>query len=263
MKRFKFFKTTIVALGITLSVAGYANQQSNTDTISLYNQALESIDSKDFTKVENNLKSLTKLAEKGDMTAQDALGYLYEYGGKNNPFYNIELSLSWYEKAAKQGSSFAQRGLGIIYTQASKNTPKFFKEGVYWLEKAAAQGDVLSMEWLGEQYFYKKDGKKSVYWFQKAEELGSKPARRYLIDLYKGIYNTKAKTIVKKDIKKALYWLEKGAEEGYWGYQIDLVKIYLEGKEIPKDVKKGKYWLSKLCVTESKPKVCNTYKELL
>ena len=72
-----------------------------------------------------------------------------------------------------------------LYTDG-KGIPQDSEKAVFWLEKAANQGDAQHQYWLGKRY---ADGKgipqnsaKAVYWIRKAADSGFSSATYWLED---------------------------------------------------------------------------------
>ena len=96
-----------------------------------------------------NAKYLHKLAEAGNMDAQNQLGLLY-YDGRGVP-QNFKQASVWFRKAAEQGHVGAQVNLGTLYFLGygvSENN----QGALFWFRKAAAQRDALAFAKLGRMY---------------------------------------------------------------------------------------------------------------
>jgi TPR repeat protein len=96
-----------------------------------------------------NAEYLQKLAEAGNMDAQNQLGLLY-YDGRGVP-QNFKQASVWFRKAAEQGHAGAQVNLGTLYSSGygvSENN----QEALFWFRKAAAQRDALAFAKLGRMY---------------------------------------------------------------------------------------------------------------
>jgi hypothetical protein len=96
-----------------------------------------------------NAKYLYKLAEAGNMDAQNQLGLLY-YNGRGVP-QNFQQASVWFRKAAEQGHAGAQVNLGTLYFSGygvSENS----QEALFWFRKAAVQRDALAFAKLGRMY---------------------------------------------------------------------------------------------------------------
>ncbi len=96
-----------------------------------------------------NSEYLHKLAEAGNMDAQNQLGLLY-YDGRGVP-QNFTQASVWFRKAAERGHAGAQVNLGTLYLSGygvSENS----QEALFWFRKAAAQRDALAFAKLGRLY---------------------------------------------------------------------------------------------------------------
>ena len=75
---------------------------------------------------------LEDLASKGDATAQNYLGFMYDYGEGVKQDY--KKAFEWYEKSANQGNTKAQFNLGIMYAngqgviQDKKRAKEYFRK---------------------------------------------------------------------------------------------------------------------------------------
>ena len=73
-------------------------------------------------------------AEQGNSSAQNSLGYRYQYG--QGVSQNYVEAVKWYRKAAEQGNSIAQDNLGNMYYNG-KGVSQDYVEAVKWYRKAA------------------------------------------------------------------------------------------------------------------------------
>ena len=107
---------------------------------------------------------LKKSAENGNAEAECNLGKMYEFGNSNIG-KDINKALNLYEKSAKKGCRPAQYNLGMIYFEGlivNKN----ILISLYWLKKAAHQGDASSKEYIDNiELNY------NSYYDKKAEEI--------------------------------------------------------------------------------------------
>lgn len=100
-------------------------------------------------KNEAAAKELRKLAEEGDVVAQNRLGLFYKVG-RGMP-QNYGQAKRWFEEAAKQGHAEAQFNLGMLYLQGDA-PPRSPQMALYWFTRAAEQGIVPAFAKLGEMY---------------------------------------------------------------------------------------------------------------
>lgn len=134
-----------------------------------------------------------KLALKGIPEAQFRLGFNYSIqagipsDGLPQTPQHIELmqkAKTWYIKAASKGNMHAESALGFMYCLGN-GVDKSNKQAVYWLKKAAAQGDTSSQSELASIYSgddcennsYSQDSytnpNLSFYWLNKVVSTGN------------------------------------------------------------------------------------------
>jgi TPR repeat protein len=123
------------------------------------------------------VSELRSKAEKGDSSAQFALGKAHE-GGNGVP-KSDELAVKWYRRAADQGNADAEARLGVMYRLGLGVNPDK-EEAVRWYRKAAKQGSSQAMFNLGAAY-YNGDGVPSnptlaYAWFLLAQDAGNHTA---------------------------------------------------------------------------------------
>jgi uncharacterized protein len=94
-------------------------------------------------------KELRKLAEEGNVTAQNGLGLLYT-AGAGVP-QNYGQAKKWFEEAAKQGQAEAQVNLGTLYLHG-EGAPQSAQMALFWFSRAAEQGDAQAFAKLGLMY---------------------------------------------------------------------------------------------------------------
>jgi len=93
-----------------------------------------------------------------------------------------------FEEAAKQGDVRSQVVMAMSYLYGSTENPKNKTKAVYWLQKAADQGDVFALNTLGVMYA-KGDGvpqsyTKAAQLFKKGVEQGDASAQSNLGRMY-------------------------------------------------------------------------------
>ena len=118
---------------------------------------------------ENDISKLTKLAEQGDVEAQNELGVCYDNG--DGVPQNYDEAKKWFGKAAAQGYAVAQRNLGICYGREEK-----YEEAVKWYKKAAEQSESIAQNNLGVCYYYglgvSQNYEEALKWYEKAADNG-------------------------------------------------------------------------------------------
>jgi hypothetical protein len=135
-----------------------------------------------------------------------------------------------------------ESGLGVVPSKIKANY--WNAKCVYWLTKAAEQGDLLSQEGLAEYYRMGShvviDYEKAVYWYTKAAEQGSSNASIGLGLMYEG-----ADDCPNIDYEKSLYWYTKAAEQGDSLAQHYVGEVYEYGDGAAQNDKKAIYWYMK------------------
>ena len=100
--------------------------------------------------------------------------------------------------------------LTIIVILSIFDLPSFTEE---YLKKKAYDGLPADQVFLGDDYSYKREYKKSLFWYKKAIKNGGFRAQNEIIDMYLRIENRDA--VLKKDnIHKLIDAYQKWAEAG-------------------------------------------------
>jgi TPR repeat protein len=98
----------------------------------------------------DSLKELRTKADRGDASAQNNLGVMYEKG--QGVSQNYTEAMRWYRKAADQGFAEGQYNLGVMYEKGRGVSQNYTEAGV-WFRKAADQGDADAQFNLGVTYY--------------------------------------------------------------------------------------------------------------
>ena len=121
---------------------------------------------------------LTDAAEKGDIMAQCAVGYLAEKGVDREDGPDPAAAVTWYEKAADQGLVYAQMQVGRMCVDRLIHV---------WYLEAAKAGDAQAQNNLGLLYAYgrgvEKDLNIAAGWFGRAAANGCEEAFEHLKNL--------------------------------------------------------------------------------
>jgi TPR repeat protein len=120
---------------------------------------------------------LSQAAAHGFVTAQLALGELYESGRLGTP--DLPQALAWYERAAEAGSVDAQVAAATAYFMG-RGTPADTGRAASWYRRAATSGDVGAQYILASLY-EKGDGvaadlRLARYWYAAAARQGDEAA---------------------------------------------------------------------------------------
>ena len=146
------------------------------------------------------------------------------------------------EIAAKKGSVDAMRMLGILYIEWGEDFQKISDErkkqnrekGVYWLEKAVKNGDVVAMPTLAycnlQGWGTERNLKRAIELYKKSIELGYTPAEEFLLNTY--IYQIGLDGSLPND---AIHLIEKASNEGNLDAKNFLGNMYKLGKDVQKD----------------------------
>lgn len=127
---------------------------------------------------------LMRAASQGFVTAQLALGELYESGRLGAP--DLPQALTWYERAGESGSVDGQVAAGTAYFMG-RGTSADAARAARWYRQAANAGDVGAQYILGSMY-EKGDGvsadlRLARYWYAAAARQGDEAAPAKLKDI--------------------------------------------------------------------------------
>jgi uncharacterized protein len=202
----------------------------------------------------SDISKLEGLAEKGEPSAQLALGLAYQ-NGRGVP-QNDAVAVGWYRKAAEAGNSEAQNDLGVMYMNGwGVNKDK--QEAVRRYHIAAKQKNAHAMFNLGAAY-YNGDGVgiddvRAFAWFLLAQDRGSASANdaveRAERELGPLAVDSAITEIVEmyfqgdelnRDNKEAIRWLHKVAENGDVHSELLLAGILMN--ETPPDYSEARQW---------------------
>jgi hypothetical protein len=111
---------------------------------------------------------------------------------------------------ALDGSAETQRKIGRIYLYGYYGIQADEDEGLYWLKKAAEQGDADAQHTMGNQYQWCTDAPghktEAIKWYTKAAEQGHAKAQFRLGDIYANGRPTYT------DATTAVYWYKKATK---------------------------------------------------
>ncbi len=154
------------------------------------------------------LQLLRPLAEQGDASAQNDLGWMYSHG--NGVEQDLKEAVRLYQLAAKQGNTSAQFNLGVMYFEGS-GTPQDSKEAVKWYRAAATHGEPNAQYNLGFMYVNGKGVAKDLLrghmWWNIASGEGSAVAWASLQAI--------SKTMTPQQVAQAEAMARKCKESGY------------------------------------------------
>lgn len=150
MKNFRgnpllFLFTVCVSGALVLSSPVHADGYDR--ALYAYTRALHAYDEGD---IEIALTRLNKLAEKGDVRAQNKLGLMHITGDGVTQDY--QKAVSWLQLAALEGYSHAQYNLGERYSRG-EGVAQNQEEAAKWFQMAAMQGLSAGQINLGVLYY--------------------------------------------------------------------------------------------------------------
>lgn len=225
-------------------------------------QALEAVNNKDEKNFHTNLKYFSVAMERDKITPEILSKKNLEL--YTDILYNAVFDRSFtlsdetikgtidfirYDIENKPKNMFS---LGRLYIDGL-GVEKDGKKAVYWLEKAANQGESVAMGWLGYIYgsdFYDmKDLAKAEFWLEKGASKGDLNSIVGLAELLKN----------QGKFKDAKTWYEKAAQKGdaYSMHEIGL--MYYAGYGVSTDYKKAQYWFKLACEKSQTYKSCSLY----
>ena len=155
-----------------LSLAQFGAQVGEINTYEENVEARKAEQNGDYSKA----KAIWEKQEaRGDISAQNHLGYLYETMG------DYDRAISYYLKAANSGNTHAMLNLARIY-YTGKGVSRNYKEALKWFRKAAEYDSGVAMYNLGYMYLKGKGVEKSaesaLRWYSAAAAKGHEDAQK-------------------------------------------------------------------------------------
>jgi TPR repeat protein len=156
-----YFKKLFLLLGFVFGASAMADQ---------FDDALTALN-----KGEHVLayKLLIPLAERGELKAQNIIGYMYQRG--TGVARDDLKAAKWWRLAAEQGFADAQNNIGTILAEG-RGVPQNDIEAAKWYRRAAEQGYSVAQSNLGAIYGQglgvKQDWTESAKWYRLAAEQG-------------------------------------------------------------------------------------------
>ncbi len=182
-----------------------------------------------------SIDALRNAALRGDSRAclQLAMAWMT---GQGVPQQDTDKGRGWLEKAAANGNVEAMRFLGMIFLRGMDVVPDY-ERAVEYLEDAGRQND-HEAEWvlagfLGGARDDWYDQEKSLYWLKRAATAGMARAQCHLA------YCLQKGVLVPSDQEAAIGWYIKAAAGGDAGALLALAEYYLAGFMLPADPSKA------------------------
>nr|CAA6817284.1 MAG: Unknown protein [uncultured Thiotrichaceae bacterium] len=174
--------------------------------------------------------------------AQYKLGF-YHHMGIDGIEGNYQKATKLYRSAARKGHLTAQFQLSSLLL--NENLPTYdFKEGLYWLTRAAQQNDIASQYSLALLYRDKKPATQENHynyleWLTRSAENGYRKAQYALGSYY--IENNKQTF----NLDKAFNWFHEAAKQGDAHSQYNLALIYEQRGSGQEHQEHAVYWFRK------------------
>jgi TPR repeat protein len=176
-------------------------------------------------------------AAKGHAGAMAGIGFFYATGLTVPK--NEQMAEEWFRKSAMAGNAKGELNLGLLLARNQEPEARV-KEGVAWVEKAAAKGDGDAQYFLGDVHYFGRfghpvDHPKARTLYEQALAQGNIKALNSLGVMFKyGIAGP-------KDIAKASELFRTGAELGDSKAQANLGMML--GPETPQNQEESLMWL--------------------
>ena len=186
-------------------------------------------------------------AEKGDVEAQYMLGEMYQNPLETEPDQGE--SIKWFTKAAEKGHVQAQLMLSMCYQGflfSGEEKAKYVDpaKAVYWLEQAAARGDLDAICSLAG--IYSRDDMGIEPDFERAREYYLRAAREGRLNEYSALaYYYYEGKLTEQDYTEALRLYLLAAEGGNSWDMRRVAKMYAEGLGTAPDAAVSRQWLVK------------------
>lgn len=149
-------------------------------------------------------------AEQGSISANRSLGFMYLDG--QDVGQDKDKAFGYFKFAADNGDACSQYMLHIFYFGDEKYQD--YSKGKEYLEKSSEQGYILAQKYLAKclvsASFMDEDDQEFVFWIKKAAEQGDAEAQRILGEAYIRLEN---EAVLPVSVQDALNWLNKAAEQ--------------------------------------------------
>ena len=212
-------------------------QESQESAEELYAKGKKFHDNNDYARAMLYYK---QAAKQNYAPAQNAIGYLYNYG--QGVALNYETALAWYYKAAAQNNIHAINNIGLHFREG-EGVAQDYKKAMEWFQKGAALNSARSYSYIGylyeNGYGVEKDCNKAIEFYQKAFSIDGTTGA---IDIG---YMYLQGNGVEEDNSKALEWFHKAADKGDDAGQWFVGYMYFNGYGVGKDNKKAMEWFLK------------------
>ena len=129
------------------------------------------------------IKYFKAIADQGNQFAQCRLGCIYADPQDDN-IYNMDKAIEYLEMSAQQENSYAQYRLGVIYSDPELQGRHDINKAIKYFKAVADQGNQFAQCRLGCIYYFGKgvgrNREQGVYWLHKAADQGNEYAKKIL-----------------------------------------------------------------------------------
>ena len=185
---------------------------------------------------EKSFRLYEALAQEGDTSAMNNLGWMYESGHYHS---DLKKAYECYLKAAEMGDSYSMCNVGNCYKNGigvEKDQVKAFE----WFQKSAAQGHVRAIKQLIHCYKngigVEKNIQKVIECFEKIIAMGEKDEIVNFGNFYEHVVC---------NYEKAIYYYRMAAEQGDDVGQYNLGTMYDYGTGVDENENTAIYWYRK------------------
>jgi TPR repeat protein len=194
------------------------------------------------------LRIIQPLANQGEATAANTLGFMYQHG--QGVTQNYAEAVRWYRRAADQGEARAQYNLGWMYRYAQGVTN--YAEALKWFRKAADQGEAAAQFNLGQMYLHgqgvTQNHGEALKWFRKLADQGKAAADDQNTVGWLNQYGQG----VTQNYAEAVRWYRRAADQGHGAAQFNLGSMYLYGYGVMQNYAEALKWFRKAANREGK-----------
>lgn len=152
----------------------------------------------------------------------------------NNPYLGMVIDASDSDVIADE-----QFRVGMAYYEGAYMLPKDMDKALSYFRKAAERGHAVAQTFMvmGSMNYNDDHNEEVMYWLQKAAEQGERQALYNLgISYHRGDLNGMV------DIAKSNELFRQSAEAGYQAAYSRMAQIYFNGEGVEKNLKIAKYW---------------------
>lgn len=178
------------------------------------------------------LNILVPLAELNNAEAQNLIGEIYHFGGKDIQV-DYQKAYLWYQRAFENGSGQAANHLGRIYLNG-EGRPSNPKIAEYWYYQSSLKGDKE-----GEMNYYSLINPAISYTLEQAHNGHSEAQVIMGTSYHFGAYG------IPINYDKARYWYLKASSQGNHSADQSLGRMYLNGEGVIKNLKEAEKWYEK------------------